>query len=184
MKDKKKALLVAVGAYALYLAISVLPLAYLSGGFGIQRNYTPVTFFLVMLFFAIGYIIGEGKTQWKNHVGIACSVLSVGMCAIVALNMRQDIPVIRNYRIAHEQRLEYLKQLQEHGNTETVYVDPYPSVSTPDVKYNVMKMLRKNTSMQAINYPADTDVEPNEYEGHIRKLLKLDFDFVLTEPKE
>ena len=184
VKDKKKALLEAVGAYAAYLAVSVLPLAYLSGGFGIQRNYTHATFFLVMLFFAIGYIMGEGKTQWKKQVGVACGVLAVGMCAIVVLNVRQDIPVIRNYRIAHEQRFEYLKQLQEQGNTETVYVDPYPSVCTPDVKYNVMKMLRKNTSMQAINYPADTDVEPNEYEGHIRKLLKLDFDFVLAEPKE
>ena len=184
VRNRKKALLVAVGAYILYLGINVLPLAYLSGGFGIQRNYTPITFFLVMLIFAIGYIIGEGKTQWKKQIGIACSVLSVGMCVVAALNMHQDIPVIRNYRIAHEQRLEYLKQLQEQGNTETVYVDPYPSVSTPDVKYNVMKLIGKSSPMQAINYEADTDVEPNEYEWHVRKLYHLDFDFILAEPKE
>ena len=168
----------------LYLGINILPLAYLSGGFGIQRNYTPVTFFLVMLFFAIGYIIGEGNKQWEKQVGIACSALAVGMCAIVALNMHQDIPVIRNYRIAHEQRFEYLMQLQEQGNKETVYVDPYPSVSTPDVKYNVMKLIGKFSPMQAINYEADTDVEPNEYEWHVRKLYHLDFDFILAEPKE
>ena len=184
VRNRKKALLVAVGAYILYLGINVLPLAYLSGGFGIQRNYTPITFFLVMLIFAIGYIIGEGKTQWKKQIGIACSALAVGMCAIVALNMRQDIPVIRNYRIAHEQRFDYLKQLQEQGNKETVYVDSYPSVCTPDVKYNVMKLFGKSSPMQAINYEADADVEPNEYEAHVRKWLKLDFDFVLAEPQE
>lgn len=184
VKDKKMALLAVVGAYTFYLAISVIPLAYLSGGFGIQRNYTSVTFFLVLMFFAIGYTLGEGKTQWKMPVGVASTVLAIGMCAIVVLNTRQDIPVIRNYRIAHEQRFEYLKQLQEQGNTETVYVDPYPSVSTPDVKYNVMKLFGKSTSMQAINYIADTDVEPNEYEWHIRKLYHLDFDFVLKELKE
>ena len=184
VKNKKKALPLVVGAFVAYLAISVLPLAYLSGGFGIQRNYTPATFFLVMLFFAIGYIIGEGKTQWKKHMGIACSVLAVGMCAIVLLNMRQDIPVIRNYRIAHEQRFEYLKKLQEQGNKETVYVDPYPSAYTPDVKYNVMHLLGKSSPMQAINYESDTDVKSNEYVFHIRELYHLDFDFVLAEKKE
>lgn len=184
VKSMKKSLLAAVGVFILYLAISVIPLAYLSGGFGIQRNYTPVTFFLVFLFFAIGYIVGEGKIRWKKQIGIVSSALAIGMCAIVALNMRQDIPVILNYRIAHERRFDYLMHLQEQGNTETVYVEPYPSVSTPDVKYNVMQLIGKSSPKQAINYESDTDVEPNEYEGHIRKLLKLDFDFVLAEPKK
>ena len=75
-------------------------------------------------------------------------------------------------------------RLQETGQIESVVVTPYPTTQTPDAKYNVLRMIGKKTSMQAIYYEADTDVDPNEYEEHVRRLLKIDFDFVLTEIKE
>ena len=102
----------------------------------------------------------------------------------MALNIRQDLPVARAYNKAHQEREAYLLSLQEMGNKETVVVEPYPSTQTPDAKYNVLRLIGKKTSQPAIYYEADTDVEPNEYEGHIKRLYRLDFDFVLAESKE
>ena len=97
----------------------------------------------------------------------------------MGLNIHQDLPIARAYNKAHQDREAYLLQLQAEGNKETVIVEPFPSIHTPDAKYNVLKLLGKSTPMPAIYYESDTSIEPNEYEGHIRKLLNLDFDFVL-----
>jgi hypothetical protein len=102
----------------------------------------------------------------------------------MVLNIRQDLPVAHAYKQAHDERETYLLELQAAGQKNIITVVPYPSVSTPDAKYNVLKWLGKSTSMPALNYESDADVIPNEYEGHIRQLLKLDFDFVLAEPKK
>ena len=186
--EKKKAILIVLLLAFGYLLFSVLPLAYLCNGFGIQRNYIHTGFFYMLAFFALGYIwTNQSKTdkvktcRWSN---IAMGVCSIFLIVIMALNIRQDLPIARAYNKAHQEREAYLLELQESGNKETVFVEPYPSVATPDAKYNVMRWFGKKTNMQAIYYEADTDVEPNEYEGHIRKLLRLDFDFVLAEPKD
>ena len=102
----------------------------------------------------------------------------------MCLNIKQDLPVARAYNLAHQERESYLLALQEKGQKETIIVEKFPNTQTPDAKYNVFKWFGKTTSKQAIYYESDTEVEPNEYEGHIRKLLKLDFDFVLAEPQE
>ena len=101
----------------------------------------------------------------------------------MCLNIRQDLPVARAYNLAHQERESYLLKSQETGNTETIVVAPYPSTQMPDAKYNVLKSMGKKTNMQAIYYESDTDLEPNEYESHVRKLFGLDFDFVLAEPR-
>ena len=168
-----------------YLLVSVLPLAYLSNGFAIQRNYIQIGFFYVLMFFAIGYIwSSERKQVCSNSILVSISVSAIFLSIIMCLNIRQDFPVARAYNKAHQDREAYLLELQEAGQEVTVVVAPYPSTQTPDAKYNVLKWMGKKTSMQAIYYESDTDVDPNEYEQHIRKLLKLDFDFVLAEQKE
>lgn len=168
-----------------YLLVSVLPLAYLSNGFAIQRNYIQIGFFYVLMFFAIGYIwSSERKQVCSNSILVSISVSAIFLSIIMCLNIRQDLPVARAYNKAHQDRETYLLELQEAGQEVTVVVAPYPSTQTPDAKYNVLKWMGKKTSMQAIYYESDTDVDPNEYERHIRKLLKLDFDFVLAEQKE
>lgn len=180
----KAVLCVLLIAFA-YLIVSVLPLAYLSNGFAIQRNYIQIGFFYMLMFFAIGYIWSSGrKKASSNSIMVSISVCAVFLSVIMCLNIRQDLPAARAYNKAHQEREAYLLEQQEKGQTEIVVVAPYPSTQTPDAKYNVLKWLDKKTSMQAIYYESDTDVEPNEYEEYIRKLLKLDFDFVLAETKE
>ena len=182
---KWKAIGLAILLFVAYLLISVVPLAYLSNGFQIQRNYIQIGFFYMLTFFVIGYLLTNN--QKKDYCRL--SQISIGVCVlflivIMCLNIKQDLPVACAYNLAHQERESYLLALQEKGNNETVVVAPYPSTQTPDAKYNVLKWMGKKTGMQAIFYESDTDVKPNEYEGHIRKLLKLDFDFVLAEPQE
>ena len=97
----------------------------------------------------------------------------------MCLNIKQDLPIARAYNLAHQEREAYLMKLQESGQKATIVVEKFPSTHTPDAKYNILKWLGKSTSKQAIYYESDTDVEPNEYERHMRKLFHLNFDFVL-----
>ena len=177
--SRKKIIVTMIGLFAIYLFLSVMPLAYLNNGFQIQRNYTQLTFFYIACIFIIGCLFGLGKHQNIIKSQITTIGFSIFMIIIVLLNLRQDVPVARSYRLAHDQREAYLLNLQEEGNTETIYVAPYPTTQTPDIKYNVLKFLGKKTNMQAIYYESDTDYMPNEYESHMRHLLYLDFDFVL-----
>jgi uncharacterized membrane protein len=183
--NRKKAIIVTILIAVCYLLISVLPLAYLSNGFQIQRNYIQIGFFYMLTFFVIGYLFTNNQNKDYSRL----SQISIGVCAlflivIMCLNIKQDLPVARAYNLAHQERETYLLALQEKGQKETVVVEKFPSTHTPDVKYNVLEWLGKSTNMQAVYYESDTDKEPNEYEGHIKKLLNLDFDFVLAEPKK
>lgn len=177
---KRKTMAILVGAFAIYLAIAVLPLAYLSSGFGIQRNYTHITFFYMLIWFALGYVWGNDNRK-RRYGDVLSMICCVFMVVVMAINLNVDLPIAIAYNKAHQNRFEYLIQLQMEGNQETIVVEKYPDVSTVDAKYNILNMLGKKTNKQAINYKSDTDVEPNEYEFHVRQLLHLDFDFVIAE---
>ena len=184
----KKATLVTLCVAMIYMLVSVLPLAYLSNGFQIQRNYTQICFFYILTFFALGFIwasVNKKDIMVSNAWVYRCmNVCALFLILIMCLNIKQDLPVAHAYNKAHQEREAYLLELQEKGQYETVVVVPFPSTHTPDAKYNVLKIIGKTTSTQAIYYESDTDVEPDEYESHVRKLMNLDFDFVLAEPRK
>lgn len=180
--SKRKAILLLVGAFAVYLVLSTLPLVYLYGGFGIQRTYTHVGFAQALLFAAIGYVIGMGSKE-KVALPIITGGLTVMMMAIMCVNIYVDLPIARAYAKAHDERKAYLQHLQAAGNQETVTVAPYPSAAVPDAKYWVMRAIGKSSSKQLLYCRADADYAPNEYMLHVRHYLDIDFDFVL-EPKE
>ena len=141
----------------------------------------------MLVFYLIGYILACDNNHVKLTNVWMCrciNVCAIFLIAIMCLNIKQDLPMARAYFKAHQEREAYLLELQEKGNTETVVVTPYPSTHTPDAKYNVLRLFGKKTNMQAIYYEADTDIEPNEYEYHVRKWLRLDFNFVLAPKNE
>jgi hypothetical protein len=185
---RKKAIGLTLLIAFVYLLVSVVPLAYLSNGFQLQRNYTHICFFYIQTFFMLGYIWKSGQKQEVKSSDVwiyrCINVCALFLMVIMCLNIKQDLPMARAYNKAHQEREAYLLDLQEQGNKETVVVAPYPSTQAPDAKYNILKCIGKKTNMQAIYYEADTDVKPNEYESHLRRLYGLDFDFVLAEPKE
>ena len=182
---RKNAIILTICMIAVYLIVSVIPLAYLSNGFQLQRNYTQIGFFYIMAFFVMGYLWRCGnKVEQSKSVMSLMTVSAVFLITIMCLNIHQDIPVARAYDKAHQERVSYLEKLQASGQTETVIIDSYPSVHTPDAKYTVLKWLGKDTYMPSIYYESDIATTPNEYEKHLKKLCKLDFDFVLAEPKK
>ena len=182
---RNKTILLILLIFVIYLLISVVPLAYLSNGFQIQRNYIQIGFFYILTFFMVGYVWASYDNQ-KNikHVNSLLIICSLFLIVIMCLNIRQDLPVAHAYNIAHQERESYLLELQKKGNIETVEVTPYPSTHTSDSKHNVLKLIGKESPKQAIYYESDTGVKPNGYERHIRELYGLDFDFVLEEPKK
>lgn len=177
-KSFKRGMLVTIGAFFLYVAIAVMPLAYLSNGFQIQRNYTHISFFYMVMLFVVGYMLGCKLSKPKMWA-VGSLVCSIFLCAIMCLNIYQDLPIARAYSQAHKEREAYLLTLQEQGNKETVYVQKFPSTHSQDAKHTILGWLGKPSATQAIYYESDTDVTPNEYESHIRHLYNLDFDFVL-----
>ena len=179
--SRRKAIWITLLIAVSYLIICVIPLAYLSNGFQIQRNYIQIGFFYLLTFFAIGYLWANNQKRDDSKIStIGLFATTIFMIIIMSLNIHQDLPVARAYNKAHQDREAYLLLMQRSGQKETVTVEPFPSIHTPDAKYNILKLVGKKTSMPAIYYGSDTDQEPNEYEGHIRKQLNLDFDFVLA----
>lgn len=178
--SRRKLITIILGIYIFYVLISVMPLAYLSNGFQIQRNYTQISFFHIAGIFVMGYTLGSGKELQRLKGQVSSLFFTFFMVVIIVLNIHQDAPVAYAYRKAHEERETYLLELQNLGNKEKIYVMPYPSVSTPDAKYNILSFFGKTTNMQSIYYFSDTGYNPNEYESHIRHLLNLDFNFVLV----
>lgn len=177
-KSFKRGILVTIGAFFLYVVIAVMPLAYLSNGFQIQRNYTHISFFYMVMLFVVGYMLGCKLSKSKLWA-VGSIVCSIFLCAIMCLNIYQDLPIARAYSQAHKEREAYLLTLQEQGNKEIVYVQKFPSTHSQDAKHTILSWLGKPSATQAIYYESDTDIEPNEYESHIRHLYNLDFDFVL-----
>ncbi len=167
-----------IAAFFVYLCIAVIPLAYLSNGFGIQRNYTQIAFFYILMWFAIGYIWGNQK---GNCISVNGLTLIMGglLIGVMGINLYIDLPKAHAYRHAHEERIEYLNRLQQDGQTGVVEVVAYPSTATLDAKYVVLKALGKSTSKQTIYYESDCGETPNEYAGHLRRLYGWDFDIVL-----
>lgn len=166
-------------AFAVYICIAVIPLAYLSNGFGIQRNYTQIAFFYILMWFAIGYVWGNQRKTYTIWVQRSTSVVTLFLIAVMCVNIHTDFPIARKYNRAHIERIDYLNTLQQEGHTKEVAVTPYPSTATIDAKYIVLKALGKKTSQQHIYYESDTNTTSNEYASHLRKLYGWDFDIVL-----
>lgn len=181
MENKLKVIVVVAAAFMVYLAIATLPLAYLSNGFGIQRNYTHITFFYMLMWALIGVVIGNENEKRESEATLSGILVSLFLCVVMSFNLYCDIPLTKQYKKAHDERKNMLNTLQKQGNKEMVCVEPYPSTRTIDAKYFVLKLFGKSTNRQTIFYESDAGLAPNEYEGHVKHLLGLDFDFVLCE---
>jgi len=182
--SKPRMILILTIFFACYLIASVLPIAYVYNGFGIQRLYTHVTFMLILYICGLGYVIGMNTTKlatstaWLSAIGIIC------LSGITIINIANDVPIMQRFSKSVDDRVTYLTELQKKGNTETVEVEPYANMRTIDAKYTILKWLgKKNNLKPYLYYEADTDVTPNEYEDHYRKVYGLDFDFVLKTEK-
>lgn len=177
MAKWKLVMLLMVG-FVIYLIVSSLPNVYLYDGFGIQRNYTHVVLALLLTFVAIGYVLGVGKQSkllgWSSLFGVLFLIM------IMIINIGEDTPIAKSYGVAVDERMAFLCSLRDKGQKEIVTVDPLPVPFTEDVKHFVMNKLGKSTPMSVLYYIADADTIPNEYEYHLKRVLGLEFDFVIA----
>lgn len=177
--SKMKIVMWVAVAFLVYLLVSALPNVYLYNGFGVQRNYTHVVFLWMLVIVMIGFVMGVGRKAtgfgWFSLLGIL--TLMVVMC----VNIEQDTPSARLYGKAVDARIERLSELKEKGQTGTVEVEPLPIPYTEDVKHFVLSRLGKDTPKAVLYYISDTDTVPNEYEYHMKRVLNLDFDFVIAQ---
>lgn len=177
--SKIKTVLVLFFGFVVYLIISAIPNVYLYNSFGIQRTYTHVVLALLMTIAAIGFVSGVGSQPglavWGSMVGIMTLVI------IMCVNLCFDIPTAKAYAEAVDERVDYLCELRDKGQTETITVAPLPVPYTEDVKHFVMTRLGKDTPKTVLYYISDTDTVPNEYEYHMKRVLNLDFDFVINQ---
>lgn len=163
--------------FFIYLVISVFPNVYLYNGFGIQRNYTHIVFvFMFMICFG-GYVLGIGR---KSDVHIFFGIGGVVLLGLImSVSIVQDFPTVKKYAAAVDERISLLQRFRDRGNTSVVYVDVLPIPYTYDVKYNVIQIFGKKGNRPVLYYISDTDKKANEYEAHMKKLYKLNYDFVL-----
>lgn len=177
--SKMKIIMWVAVAFLVYLLVSALPNVYLYNGFGVQRNYTHVVFLWMLVIVMIGFVMGVGRKAigfgWFSLLGIL--TLMVVMC----VNIKQDTPSARLYGKAVDARIERLSELKEKGQTGTVEVEPLPIPYTEDVKHFVLSRLGKDIPKAVLYYISDTDTVPNEYEYHMKRVLNLDFDFVIAQ---
>lgn len=177
-KKTKYLVFIAVGFFV-YLFFSCLPNVYLYGGFGIQRTYTHVVCALLLAVGLAGMVSGIGQEsnapRWLSLLG------SLALTCIMVVNIVYDAPTSREYSSAVDHRVEYLRMLNEGGQKETVTVPAIPVPYTEDVKHFVLGHLGSASPMPVLYYISDTDIVPNEYEYHMKKVLGLDFDFVLEQ---
>ncbi len=164
--------------FVAYLLVSSLPNVYLYNGFGIQRSYTPVVFVLMLVVVSIGFIMGVGRLA--KRVGWVSLIGLMALAVIMIVNIYNDTPIAKSYGRAVDERIEKLCSLHDKGQTETVTVAPLPVPYIEDVKHFVMTRLGKDTPKTVLYYISDTDTVPNEYEYHLKRVLNLDFDFVLA----
>lgn len=176
--SKPRLAVLMAAVFIIYLVISSLPNVFLYGGFGIQRSYTHIVFALLLTVLGIGFVMGTERnlsTSGRASV-VGLSVLSVIMC----VNIVKDTPRARAYGRAVDERIAHLSELRDAGQKETVVVEPLPVPYTEDAKHFVLGLLGKETERSVLYYISDTETDPNEYEYHMKKVLNLDFDFVLA----
>lgn len=176
---KWKIVLMLSACFVAYLLISSLPSVYLFNGFGIQRNYTPVVFVLMLVVISMGFVLGLGKSSTRS--GQIAIFGLMAMVVIMLVNIYNDTPTAKSYGKAVDERIEKLCSLRDKGQTGIVTIDPLPIPYTEDVKHFVMTRLGKDSPKTVLYYVSETDTVPNEYEYHMKRVLNLNFDFVLPQ---
>jgi len=181
--NHKSFVLISILVYSVYILFSVFPGVFLWSGFGIQRIYTHVVFF-TMLFISIhAFLYGYFKETFTNKKYVTVS-LKIGvaiMCVIMSFNLYNDTISARNYAQSVDNRIASLQQLNKNGVKGVVIVKPLSVPYTIDIKYNLLKIIgKKQNQKPLLYYISDTDISPNEYNNHLRRVYGFNFDIILS----
>lgn len=167
-------------ALIIVIAVACVEPAYIYGGFGIQRFYTPLILLITFYFAIAGYMLGcqystKLHSLWAQTtalVGLSC------MAIIMVVNISYDCPIAKKYAEAVDKRKEYILSMQAQNHTGVLELDKIARPCSIDAKYVLFTLFRKQTTQPAIYYYSDVEDSPNDYSVFIRKAYQLDFDIV------
>lgn len=180
----KKITILAVSIYVLIVLLIAFPSAYLWGGFGIQRNYTPAVFFTLVFISFQGFILGYYKFKNRNVNSLLLfSIIGIlTMLVIMCLNMKMDTVSAKNYAESYDNRLKYVTKLNNAGRRDTVEVAPLNIPYTKDTKWEINQAIGiKSNPQPVLYYISDTEKVPNEHAYHYKKAYELNFLIKLKE---
>lgn len=160
------------------IAVACVEPAYIYGGFGIQRFYTPLILLMVFYFVGLGYLIGSKYKEQLQSKWVSVATISglVVMSGVMLTNIAIDFPIAKQYAKAVDARKEYLLQKQSEGFTGTLEINKIDCPMTIDVKYMVYSLFGKYTNKQALYYYSDVEELPNDYSEYVPKAYHLDFE--------
>lgn len=159
------------------IAVACVEPAYIYGGFGIQRFYTPLILLMVIYFAGLGYLIGSKykKQLQSNWVPVSAICGLAIMCSVMVTNIVIDFPIAKQYANAVDARKEYVLQKRDEGYTGVLELEKIGWPLTIDTKYMFCKMIGKQTSKQSLYYYSDVSDEPNDYSIYLQKVWNLSF---------
>ena len=165
-------------AVASVILVACVEPAYIYGGFGIQRFYTPLILLMVLYFAAMGYLIGHKCARLKESKWLSGGSMTglVVMCAIMVTNIVIDFPISKRYADAVDARKEYLFKMRDEGYTGVLELEQIECPYTIDTKYVFFKPLDKKTPRPAIYYYSDVEDPPTEYSKYVPKAFHLNFE--------
>lgn len=163
--------------FAIVVAVMLVIPAYIYGGFGIQRFYTPLVLLLIMCFGVVGYMCGVLYRNTKKFSYISAILGVFVLTCVMIINMYIDFPLAKEWSSAIDQRKEYLLTLRDNGNTEPVDLEPLPNPATIDIKYVVTKLIGGNPQrIQTLYYTSDVKLIPSDYDIFLEKAYHLGYD--------
>jgi len=171
--------------------LSTFPAAYAMSGFGFQRIYAPVVFWLLLYCCFAAFYLGNHfykekfveKTKLKLLNLLLICIIFVSIMQIV--NITHDTPVVRAYSLADKKRIDNFLAEKEKGRTEPIYFDALPSTEVENIKSFLFYDLLKNKNIPNIYFSKtelyysndiDTDIVPNTFIGYGNQMMMDYYD--------
>ncbi len=160
-----------------HISFIVLCNVLLTGGFGIQRVYTPVVFSTIMAVCFIGFAIGAQLEKYRYILKPSCTIGVIILICVMIGNLYIDIPSAQRFAASVDERIEYALEQKAQGFEDKVLeVPPIEIPYTFDTKYVLLRMLNIETNRPVL-HPSfhDTGTHLNRYAIAYDNYYKLGF---------
>jgi len=171
--------------------LSMFPAAYAMSGFGFQRIYAPVVFWLLLYCCFAAFYLGNHyykekfvkKTKLKLSKLLLICIIFVSIMQIV--NIIHDTPIVRAYSLADKKRIDNFLAEKEKGRIEPMYFDALPSTEVDNLKSFLLYDLLKNKNIPNIYFSKtelyySNDIEekivPNTFIGYSNRMMMDYYD--------
>ena len=182
--------------YSLIVVLAVIwfstfPAAYAMSGFGFQRIYTPVIFWLLLYGCFVSFYFGnifckeKLKVNTQKRLSNCLFAVIIFVSMIQIFNIIHDTPVVRAYSLADQKRINSFLEEKKKGREEPMYFDALPSTETENIKSFLFYDLLKGKKGPVLYYSKtelyySNDIEdkiiPNTLTGYSNAMIMQYYD--------